>query len=99
MENYTLNRFYFEAKALLEKYGIAGKENYELQVEFQIEDKNNTAPNLHFTIKYCPIKFDSTEESYYGFGCTPVICINSFEETLLKASGKILIERLSVDLQ
>jgi len=99
MENYTLNRFYFEAKALLEKYGIAGNDDYSLLVEFEIEDKNRKVPKLHCTIKYAPIKFDSNEKSYYGFGCTPVICINSFEETLIKESGKLLIENLSVELE
>jgi len=100
MEQYTLNRFYFEAKAVIEKYQLQGKEDYEFKVDFSIEeDRHTPGPVLRCGISYCHKQYDSKEPSYYGFGVTPYICLGEFEEALKKATGKSLIENLAVEIE
>lgn len=99
MEQYTLNRFYFEAKAIIEKYGIAGKPNYKFDVDFSLEEREEgKAPGLHCRISYSPQKYDSHEPSYYGFGPTPYIALGQFEETLKEKTNKSFKENLSVEI-
>jgi hypothetical protein len=99
MKQYTLNRFYHEAKAILEKYNIGGKEGYEFEVSFKIEEEvASTQPTLNCRICYGPRKYDSIEPSYYGFGCTPAICLNEFDETVKKKTGTPILEAVSAEI-
>lgn len=97
-ETYTLNRFYFEAKAILEKYGLSQLENYKLKVEFTIEEKEQSNPQLDCIISWGPCHWESKEKTYYGFGVTPSICLSSLEESMRKNTGKHLIEYLAIEI-
>ena len=94
-ELYTLQRFYHEAKALLEKYNFTSDEK-ELRVDFSIEERNGV-PNLKFWISYQNIK-SSTMSGPVGWGQTPTNTLKEFEEQLQKATGRFLIERVAVEI-
>jgi hypothetical protein len=92
---YTLQRFYFEAKALLEKYGI-NKDGYRLEVEFEIEEKDPLgAPRLECYIRY-------RQESYNGnwitsgISTTPAHALNTFEQALQEEVGIKILEKVSL---
>jgi len=98
MEYYTLNNFYFQTKELIKEYSLQGSRRmkYKLTVEFKIRQYGNKEPNLDCTIHYEPQ--DSKYPSYCGYGCTPVICIQSFEAALQKAAGIQILDNLAIEL-
>jgi len=101
MENYTLNRFYFEAKLLLEKYKLYDKEDYKLRVEFGIREQDNKTTALQ-----CYICFEYKNDqrtiakpiTYFGFGSTPSFCLRSFEDSLRDKTENPLIINVSVEI-
>ncbi|HRH59644.1 MAG TPA: hypothetical protein PL045_03695 [Chitinophagaceae bacterium] len=95
MENYTLNRFYHEAKALLEKYN-AVKEEFRLSVGFDIKESNRQFPILQ-----CEICYDNGKGNYEYliFSSTPEACLNVFEKELIIATGTVLKEKVSADFE
>lgn len=96
MNKYTLNRFYFEARAIIEKYDFH-RPDYELRVSFEIKERKNKVFGLNCVICYSHHKHDRDNESFYGFGVTPAICLSSFEETLREKSGMALVENIEVE--
>ena len=99
MENYTLNRFYHEAKAILEKYHIWGKENYDFHTSFSIrEDTSENHPVLECHISYWPKNYGSVEPKYYGLAMTPSRALKCFEEFVIAQTGSILREKVSVEI-
>ena len=98
MESYTLNRLYFEAMAIMEKYSIQNKEVYELRVSMDIIQDRNKAPRLRCSIHYCNSKDYDRETSYRAYACTPSNSLNEFEEEIIKKEGFQLIENVGVEL-
>jgi hypothetical protein len=100
MENYTLNRFYHEAKAILEKYHIQGKEDYEFSVDFGIsENKLLKQPTLVCRVHYWSEKYNSEQPHYSGYGYSPILALNSFEVNIRKQNGFILCDNVSVEIE
>jgi hypothetical protein len=100
MEHYTLNRFYHEAKALLEKYHVQDKEDYELNVKIGIEERpQHTHPLLECCVFFCPRDYKSKEPSFNGFGNTPTHALDNLEETLMRETGTPIIDSVAVELE
>ncbi len=97
-ENYTLKRFYFEAKAILEKHIPNGKEEYRLSVQFEIEDRDNKVPDLNCFISYRHKDYRSGYQNFYGSASSPAIALQQFEDAVKEYSGKMLIENVSVEI-
>lgn len=102
METYTLNRFYFEAKALLEKYSIH-HDDYSFDAQFSMEENgfrnlNKETPALNCSITYRPKNYNSTGKSYYACGATPALCLSDFEYKLREATGRHLIESVGTEI-
>jgi hypothetical protein len=84
-KNYTLNRFYTEAKALIEKHNCKD-DNYTVRVQFEItEDKEkNGSPKLN-----CRISYENNHDyAFYASKRTPEYTLQSFEEKLLESKDK-----------
>lgn len=98
-EMYTLNRFYFEAKALLEKYNVC-IDDYKLETSFEIEEEDkNGLPVIKFTIMYKPKSYSSDAPWIATYAMsTPVKAMSEFEFKLQEYSGKTLIERVCVEV-
>jgi hypothetical protein len=94
MKTYTLQQLYFESKALIEKYN-AFDSDLVLDVTVGIRESEGV-PKLDFRIWY---KDESYRKGYYGSSVSPINCLNDFEEQLQKASGKKLIERVTVEIE
>lgn len=94
---YTIQRLYHEGKALLEKYQIHNPD-YKLSVSFTLSQEGDGHPKLTIYLRYDSDRVLSNTEPYFGFGFTPSIALNCFEEDLQKKSGKTLIERLGTEV-
>lgn len=100
MEHYTLNRFYHETKALLEKYHVQDKENYELNVKIAIEERpQHTHPLLDCCVMFSPRDYNCREPRFGGFGSTPTLALNSLEEDLMCKTGAPIIDSVAVELE
>lgn len=96
-KNYTLNRFYYEAKALLEKHDCADL-SYKLIVNFEIEEarKPGEARELKCGISYRK----NSDWYYYTNERTPELALDEFEKNILKSKGKNFdIDPVSIDLE
>ncbi len=94
--NYTLNRFYYEAKALLEKHNVAD-DQYLLHVSFDINEgrKPGESRHLNCTIRYS----DNREYRFFSGERTPALALDEFEKNILKSKGKNFdIDSVSVQL-
>lgn len=95
MANYTLNEFYFRAKAVIETLGAVDDEK-SLNVSIEIEERPaNKIPELKCSVYYRDKDYN---KSIYGWGNTPNRALQEFEEQILKRQGKMLTERVSVDI-
>lgn len=96
MENYTLNRFYHEAKALIEKHDCVDDEK-RVVVHFGIEEpSSNKIPYLKCMISYQGR--NDYRKDIYGFGNTPSYALEDFEKILQEQKGIMLKEKVSVDI-
>jgi hypothetical protein len=93
METYTLQRFYYEANALIEKYN-AKREEYNLCVEFEIKEEEGV-PKLSCHASYR--KERNYESIAWAVSTTPSLALRYFEEELQKHTGKMLIERVGTE--
>ena len=100
MKTYTLNRLYHEGKALIEKYNLSDllQDGYEYRVGFDIRERENKIPILSCSIIYDHKDYSSKRTSYVAFANTPAGCLNEFEEKLIKITGIVLLENVSVEI-
>jgi len=83
--NYTLNHFYTEARALIEKHNCTDL-NCNLRVQFEIiEDREkNGSPRLD-----CRICYENDHNfRFFSSQRTPEAALNRFEETILESKEK-----------
>ena len=84
-KNYTLNRFYSEAKDLIEKHNCTDL-NCNLRVQFEIieDSEKNGSPRLDCRICY------ETERTFRFFSSqrTPEAALKRFEETILESKDQ-----------
>lgn len=95
-KSYTLNRFYSEAKSLIEKY-ICTDPECNLRVQFEIiEDKEkNGSPRLDCRICY----ENDLEFRFFASRRTPEATLRRFNEILLESKDQWPApETVSVDL-
>lgn len=95
-KNYTLNRFYYEAKALLEKHDCVDSA-YRLSVNFEIEEARK--PGESRALK-CWIRYEKDHDyKFFSSERTPELTLDDFEKNILKSKGKNFdIDSVSVDL-
>lgn len=100
MENYTLQRFYHEAKAIVEKYNLNFEEEYEFYVEFKLEETTRcNHPLMKCIIHFSPKRYESRGTSFYSYCCTPAAALSSFEEDIKEKTGSPIRERVSVEIE
>ena len=94
--NYTLNRFYFEAKELIEKHNCLDPES-KLRVQFEIKEdtERNGSPRLD-----CRICYESNHNfKFFSSRSTPEAALLEFEETILETKDEWPVpQTVSVEL-
>lgn len=84
-KGYTLNRFYREAKSLIEKH-ICTDPEYNIRVKFEIiEDREkNGSPRLD-----CRICYEKDHDfKFFASRRTPEAALREFEETILESKDQ-----------
>lgn len=102
METYTLQRFYHEAKALIEKHNAVDND-FCLEVQFQIEESdligNVQAPRLKCAIYYRDRKRSSSHNKEHWISeFSPAHALARFEEELAEKKGELMKERVAIEL-
>ncbi len=93
-KNYTLNNFYSQVKALIEKHNCTDPEcNIRVQFEIAGDRKKNGLPRLDCTVSY----ERNHEFVFFSSASTPETALCKFEEELTEACG-LLPQTVSVDL-
>jgi hypothetical protein len=96
---YTLQRLYFEAKAILEKYALS-IDGYRLEVEFNIKDNKEGAPEMKAYIRYSPESYASKDPWITSsLSVTPAAALNQFEEKVQEHLGNRISERVAIELE
>jgi len=91
-KNYTLNRFYSEAKALLEKHNCIDPE-CQTRVSFEIKGYDT------LELKFCIVYEKMNQYLFFAVEDTAKETLRRFEKEILESQGKVLpIETVSVDL-
>ena len=96
MEIYTINRLYYEASALLDKYN-AREDGYELKVEFEVSEKKGKIPAFQAAIHYWPER-GYLHGSCSGYGATHHYALQQFEHGIREKKGLSLLNDAGVEL-
>jgi len=84
-KNYTLNRFYSEAKALIEKHNYTDQEcNIRVQFEIIEDGEKNGSQRLD-----CRICYEKDHDfRFFASRRTPEATLRKFEETILESKDQ-----------
>jgi hypothetical protein len=99
MEIYTLQRFYYEVKALIEQcQPLADKleiEDANIEVQFSIEEIDNRLPKI-----CCGIYARNKKHSSIIFihEMSPVEALAKLKELILKENGSMIEERIGIEM-